>query len=170
MRPPRGGYPSDTTPEARRGHVHRHRSTAPHHHPDHHLHLNVRHSRTHEGPPKRAFFMFASAIGAVLHGRDVYRLRPLVALLLFVGDACSLRQRAVAVRVDAAVMDEQVAVALVRRDEAEPLVVAEPFVGSGCYLSQSSYFPRCWSGPAWTARNQAGRRPAAGCEAATMAP
>src|SRR3954462_10313705 len=81
-----------------------------------------------EGPPRRAFFVSRVALRA-LQARDVDRLRALVALLLLVGDTRSLRQRAVPVRVDAAVMDEQVAVALVRRDEAEPLVVAEPLDG-----------------------------------------
>src|SRR3954465_7904328 len=122
-----------------------------------------------EGPPRRAFFVSRVALRA-LQARDVDRLGALVALLLVVGDTRSLRQRAVAVRVDAAVMDEQVAVALVRRDEAEPLVVAEPFDGPGGNLSQSPDVPLCRSRPALTARNLAGRRAAPGCEAATMAP
>src|SRR4051794_5204402 len=84
-----------------------------------------------EGPPRRAFFISARAEIEVLQARDVDRLGPLVALLFLVGDARPLRQRAVSVRVDAAVMDEQVAVALVRRDEAKPLVVAEPLDGPG---------------------------------------
>src|SRR3954447_1381111 len=89
-----------------------------------------------EGPPRRAFFVSRVALRA-LQARDVDRLGPLVALLLVVGDARSLRQRAVPVRVDAGVMDEQVAVALVRRDEAEPLVVAEPLDGPGGHCSAS---------------------------------
>src|SRR6187200_2605302 len=45
-------------PEARRGHVHRYRSAAPHHHPGHHLHLaGTTNPGVHEGPPKRAFFI-----------------------------------------------------------------------------------------------------------------
>src|SRR3954451_8993859 len=83
-----------------------------------------------EGPPRRAFFMPRVA-GRALQARDVDGLRPLVALLLLVGDPRPLRQRAIPVRVDAAVMDEQVAVALVGGDEAEPLVVAEPLDGPG---------------------------------------
>jgi hypothetical protein len=43
---------------------------------------------------------------------DVDRLRALVAGLLLVGDARALGQRAIAVRVDARVMDEEVAAAL----------------------------------------------------------
>src|SRR4051795_7498405 len=89
-----------------------------------------------EGPPRRAFFVSRVALRA-LQARDVDRLGALVALLLLVGDTRSLGQRAIPVRVDAAVMDEQVAVALVRRDEAEPLVVAEPLDGPGWPCSAS---------------------------------
>src|SRR4051794_20435420 len=69
---------------------------------------------------------------------DVDRLGPRVALFLLVGDAGALGQGAVAVRDDRGMMDEQVAVALVRGDEPEPLVVAEPLDGSGRHLQPSS--------------------------------
>src|SRR4051812_14653307 len=117
-----------------------------------------------EGPPRRAFFV--SALGATaLQARDVDRLRPLVALLFLVGDPRSLRQRAIPVRADAAVMDEQVAVALVGGDEPEPLVVAEPLDGPGGHAQPVL---RCSTTPAaagLTARNLATRRTAAGDEA-----
>src|SRR3954470_23811975 len=91
----------------------------------------------HEGPPTRAFFVSAPGQGArwdwargraaaASEGRDVDRLRALVARLLFVRHARALGQRAIAVAVDAGVMDEQVAVPLVGGDEPEALVVAEP--------------------------------------------
>src|SRR3954451_12209736 len=129
-----------------------------------------------EGPPRRAFFMPRVA-GRALQACDVDGLRPLVALLLLVGDPRSLRQRAVPVRVDAAVMDEQVPVALVRGDEPEPLVVAEPLDGPGGHAQPVL---RCSSVPvsagpdgAQPTKSAARRRvlPVNGDgEAATMAP
>src|ERR1044071_3126759 len=65
--------------------------------------------------------------------RDVYRLRALVALLLLVGDLRALGQRPVAVAEDAREVDEQVTAALVWRDEAETLVVGEPFDRPGTH-------------------------------------
>src|SRR4051812_1955439 len=120
-----------------------------------------------EGPPRRAFFMPRVA-GRALQARDVDGLRPLVALLLLVGDPRSLRQRAVPVRVDAAVMDEQVAVALVWGDEPEPLVVAEPLDGPGGHAQPVL---RCSTAPA--AAGPDGAQPTnsanrGGDEAATM--
>src|SRR3954465_4498104 len=96
-----------------------------------------------EGPPRRAFFI--PAYREALQAREVHRLGSLVALLFLVGDPRSLRQRAVPVRVDAAVMDEQVAVALVRGDEPEPLVVAEPLDGPGGHAQPVL---RCSTAPA----------------------
>src|SRR5271166_3268159 len=66
-----------------------------------------------------------------LQRRDVYGLGALVALLGVVGDLRPLLQRAVTLAVDPGVMDEQVLVAVVRGDEAKPLVVAEPLNGAG---------------------------------------
>src|SRR3954447_25280835 len=97
-----------------------------------------------EGPPRRAFFV-SRVVPRALQARDVDRLGPLVALLLLVGDPRSLRQRAIPVRVDAAVMDEQVAVALVRGDEPEPLVVAEPLDDAGGHAQPVL---RCSTAPA----------------------
>src|SRR5215210_616621 len=70
-------------------------------------------------------------------GSDVDGLRALVALLGFVLDARALGERAVAVRLDARVVHEEVLRALVRRDEAEALLVAEPLHGACCHLSSS---------------------------------
>src|SRR3954453_23157431 len=87
---------------------------------------------------------------------DVDRLRSLVAALLLVGDARALGQRAVPVAVDARVMDEQVAAALVGGDEAEALVVAEPLHGAGRHCSLSSDDSLCCvseeAGATWTRR------------------
>src|SRR4051794_13671341 len=65
--------------------------------------------------------------------RYVDRLRALVALLLVVGDLRAFGERAVAVAGDAAEMDEQVPAALIGRDEAEALVVAEPLDRPGAH-------------------------------------
>src|SRR5581483_685192 len=78
----------------------------------------------HEPPPERS-----------LQLADVDRLRPLVAGLLVIGDLRVLLQRLEAVALDAGVVDEQVAVALIGRDEAEPLLVVEPLHGTGCHLA-----------------------------------
>src|SRR6476661_10044083 len=66
--------------------------------------------------------------------RDVDRLRALVPALLLVVHAGALREGAVPVGDDAGVMDEEVAGALVGRDEPEALVVAEPLHGAGGHL------------------------------------
>src|SRR5262245_37277168 len=64
---------------------------------------------------------------------DVYGLRALVALLLFVGDLCTLGERAIAVARDAREVDEEVTASLVGRDEPEALVVAEPLDRTGTH-------------------------------------
>src|SRR5690349_11635353 len=70
-----------------------------------------------------------------LDSADVDRLRALVALLGVVGDLCSLVQRAVALALDGAVMDEEVLALVIRRDEAVALLIAEPLDCSGCHVS-----------------------------------
>src|SRR5690349_16296919 len=70
-----------------------------------------------------------------LDGRDVDGLGALVAVLGVVGDPRAFRKRAEAVRVDARVVDEEILAALVRCDEAEALLVAEPLHGSGGHMS-----------------------------------
>src|SRR5262249_40985101 len=52
-----------------------------------------------------------------------------------VGDLGTLGERAVAVAVDPGVVDEEIPAALIRRDEAEALLVAEPLHGSGRHVS-----------------------------------
>src|ERR1700743_1293570 len=64
---------------------------------------------------------------------DVHRFGALGTGLLLVGDLGALGQRAVAIAVDAAEVHEQVATTVVRRDEPEPLVVAEPFDRTRCH-------------------------------------
>src|SRR4051794_12114656 len=76
-----------------------------------------------------------SALLLRLDGRDVDGLRALVAVLGVVRDPGTLCEGAEPVRVDARVVDEEVLAALVRSDEAEALLVAEPLHGSGCHMS-----------------------------------
>src|SRR3954471_4931201 len=70
---------------------------------------------------------------APLERGDVDGLGALVAGVGVVGHLRALRQRLEAVRVDAGVVDEEVLAPLVRRDEAEALVVVEPLHGSGSH-------------------------------------
>src|SRR5215210_5477047 len=65
--------------------------------------------------------------------RDVDGLGALVPGLGVIGDLRALGQRLESVCVDAGVVDEEVLAPLVRRDEAEALVVVEPLDGSGCH-------------------------------------
>src|SRR3954462_10395446 len=64
---------------------------------------------------------------------DVDGLGPLVARLGVEGDPRTLSQRLEAVGVDAGVVNEEVLATVVRRDEAEALVVVEPLDGSGSH-------------------------------------
>src|SRR5688572_30208988 len=75
----------------------------------------------------------AVRVGRSLDRLDVDGLRPLVAGLGVERDARALSQRLEAAGVDAGVVDEEVLAALVRGDEAEALVVAEPLDGSGSH-------------------------------------
>src|SRR3954454_17400788 len=77
-----------------------------------------------------------SALLLRLDGRDVDGLRALVAVLGVVGDPRTLSEGPEAVRVDARVVDEEVLAALVRRDEAEALLVAEPLHGASWHMSR----------------------------------
>src|SRR4051794_7858563 len=60
-------------------------------------------------------------------------LRPLVAVLFLIGHLAGLLQRLEAVAVDAGVMHEQIAAAVVGRDESIALFVVEPLDGPGCH-------------------------------------
>src|SRR5690242_14594392 len=75
---------------------------------------------------------------AGLQGGDVDGLRPLASRLGVVGDLRALGERLEAVGVDAGVVDEEVLATLVRRDEAEALVVVEPLHGSGRHENSST--------------------------------
>src|SRR5215207_5656348 len=75
----------------------------------------------------------SAALGPLQRGHR-HGPRTLVAGLGLVGDLRAFGQRLEAVAVDAGVMDEQVLATVVRRDEAEALVVAEPFDGSGSHV------------------------------------
>src|SRR3954449_6054578 len=67
-------------------------------------------------------------------GPDVDRLRALVTGLRLVLHARALGERAVAIGLDAGVVDEEVLAALVGRDEAKALLVAEPLDGTCCHV------------------------------------
>src|ERR671926_1008470 len=69
-----------------------------------------------------------------LERRDVRGARALRAGLGVIGDLGALREGLEALARDRAVMDEQVLGALVGRDEAEALVVAEPLDGSSSHV------------------------------------
>src|SRR3954453_13719821 len=59
--------------------------------------------------------------------------RALLALLLVVAHLRALGERLEAAALDRRVVDKEVLAALVRRDEAESLVVVEPLDGSCCH-------------------------------------
>src|SRR5215212_7605522 len=80
-----------------------------------------------------------------LDGADVHRLRPLVAGLFLVLHLRVLGERLEAATVDPGVVDEQVAVAVIRRDEAVTLLVVEPLNGSGRHVIAPSCV--CPAGP-----------------------
>src|SRR5688572_19254039 len=61
---------------------------------------------------------------------DVHRARALGVVLLLIGDALVVLKRAEALGHDRGVVDEEVLAALVRRDEAEALLVTEELDGS----------------------------------------
>src|SRR3954453_4447207 len=84
----------------------------------------------------------------LLDGRDVEGLRALVAVLGVVGDPRALGGGAEAVAVDTGVGDEEVLAALLRRDELEALLVAEPLHGSGrhCVCIPPGMFLHCERG------------------------
>src|SRR5215208_6160584 len=84
-------------------------------------------------PSISIFSSFGTAVR--LDEADVHRLRPLVADLLLVLHLGVLRQALEALAVDARVVDEEVAVALVRSDEAVALFIVEPLDGSGRHVS-----------------------------------
>src|SRR5450759_1717569 len=85
-----------------------------------------------EGSPKRA--LAGRPMSRRSDRLDVYGLGSLVALLGVVGDLRTLLQRAITLAVDSGVMDEQVLVAIIRCDEAETLVVAEPLYGASWHV------------------------------------
>src|SRR3954454_9256728 len=80
-----------------------------------------------------------SGAGERLQRGDVDGLGPLVPGLGVVADARALGEGLEALGVDARVVDEEVLARVIRRDEAEALVVVEPLDGSGGHV---------W-GPSW---------------------
>src|SRR5919199_5771118 len=99
-------------------------------------------------PPWSSFRRTCAAIGRVgsrgarlprasggLDGLDLRRVRALGPGLRVVADLRALAERLEAVARDAGVVHEEVLALIVRGDEAEPLLVAEPLHGSGCHLS-----------------------------------
>src|SRR3954452_18766391 len=77
----------------------------------------------------------AGLVRGLLDRLDVDGLPPLVAGLRLIGDAGALGKGAKAARLDRAVVDEEVLASLVRCDEAEALLVAEPLDGSGRHVA-----------------------------------
>src|SRR6202042_1619635 len=77
--------------------------------------------------PRMGGWGAAARTEAPLNLVDVDGFGPLRGGLLLIGDLAALGERAVAVGRDARVVDEQVATTVVGGDEAEPLLVAEPF-------------------------------------------
>src|SRR5829696_121557 len=77
---------------------------------------------------------------------DVYRLGALVACLCVVLDLRTLGERLEAVAGDAGVMHEEVLAELVRRYEAEALLVAEPLHCSGGHFATSTVVACCVRG------------------------
>src|SRR5450759_4180400 len=87
--------------------------------------------------PRRAPMTCSELLSAVRRSdhRYVDGLRALVALLRVVGHLRALLERAIAFAVDTCVVDEQVLVAIIGGDEAEPLVVAEPLHCAGRHVT-----------------------------------
>src|SRR3954447_2820409 len=85
--------------------------------------------------PRMTAIPAAGLVRGLLDRLDVDGLRPLVAGLRLIGDAGALGQGAKAARLDRAVVDEEVLASLVRCDEAEALLVAEPLDGSGRHVA-----------------------------------
>src|SRR3954471_13402924 len=77
----------------------------------------------------------AVRLGPGLDEADVHRLRTLVADLFLVLDLGVLGEALEALAVDARVVHEEVAIALVRSDEAVALLVVEPLDGSRRHVS-----------------------------------
>src|SRR3954470_11789691 len=96
-----------------------------------------------DGPPKRAVPVRRVVSRRRLERGDVDGLRALVARLGVEAHAGALGQGLEARRVDARVVDEEVLARVVRRDEAEALVVVEPLDGSGGHSSDPSWDSRC---------------------------
>src|SRR3954453_9293201 len=84
--------------------------------------------------PAEADPRYTASDDADLDGPHVHCLRPLVAGLGLVLHARALGERAVAVRFEAAVVDEEVLAAFIGCDEAEALLVAEPLNGALCHV------------------------------------
>src|SRR5436190_23145851 len=76
----------------------------------------------------------AATMSVGLERLDVRRLGTLGPGLGLVADLRALGERLEAVAGDATVMHEQVLALIVRCDEPEALLVAEPLHGSGCHL------------------------------------
>src|SRR5205807_9587290 len=86
-------------------------------------------------PPAVASEEIVVQSAAALDPGDDYCLRTLRPGLLLERDLGALGEGAEPVRVDARMMDEQVAAALVWRDDAEPLLAAEPLDRSGWHFA-----------------------------------
>src|SRR5918998_2054247 len=97
--------------------------------------LNMVFGRASTISPSISIFSSLGTAVERLDGADVHRLRTLVAGLFLVLHLGVLGERLEAATVDPGVMDEQVTVSIVRRDEAVALLVVEPLDGSGRHVN-----------------------------------
>src|ERR671919_2442924 len=96
--------------------------------------LNIVFGRASTISPSISIFSSLGTAGCASDEADVHRLRSLVARLLLVLDLGVLGERLEALTVDAGVVHEQVAVAIIGSDEAVTLLVVEPLDGSGRHV------------------------------------
>src|SRR5215216_3356349 len=96
--------------------------------------LNIVFGRASTISPSISIFSSLGTIGGASDEAHIHRLRSLIARLLLVLHLGVLRERLEALAIDAGVVDEQVAVSIVRSDEAIALLVVEPLHGSGRHV------------------------------------
>src|SRR5918995_2634526 len=100
--------------------------------------LNMVFGRASTISPSISIFSSLGTACDALDRADVHRLGALVARLFLVLDLRVLGERLEALPVDARVVDEEVTIAVVRRDESVALLVVEPLDGSGRHVPAPS--------------------------------
>src|SRR5215216_2416088 len=96
--------------------------------------LNIVFGRASTISPSISIFSSLGTIGGASDEAHIHRLRSLIARLLLVLHLRVLGERLEALAIDAGVVDEQVAVSIIRSDEAIALLVVEPFNGPGRHV------------------------------------